>query len=227
MTKDFDSVGANVLRLLVIRHGQTDYNIKQIMQGHKDIALNQTGFEQARLLGKRLVNESVVLDSVASSDLTRCKQTVATVLETCHQSPPVKYYYELRERHMGVIQGMQIKEAEKYAAEHGKSSIKDFGETSSEFLNRFSTCFTSIAQEAAANGETTVAVFTHGGAIRSLLVWLKFDSTNVPVKIPNTSITVVDYNKDTKEFKVKCAGDAQHLQDESGPITFVGDSRVL
>lgn len=227
MTRDSDVVDGKIVRLLVIRHGQTEYNIKQIMQGHKDIPLNQTGYEQAKLLGERFVHDSVLIDSVASSDLTRCKQTVAAVLEACHQSPPVKYFYELRERNMGVIEGMQIKEAEKYALEHGKSSIRDFGETANEFLSRFCTRFTSIAEAAAANGESTVAVFTHGGSIRSLLGWLKFKEGSSPVKIANTSLTIIDYDKDTKQFTVRCAGDARHLENESESLTFVGDSRVL
>ncbi|GAV51691.1 hypothetical protein ZYGR_0AF01620 [Zygosaccharomyces rouxii] len=219
-----EAYNENVVRLFVIRHGQTDHNIKQIMQGHKDIALNQTGFEQAKLLGKRLAEDSLVFDSVASSDLIRCKQTVATVLANSNQDVPVIYYYELRERCMGVIEGMQIDQAEKYAAEHGKKSFRDFGETSEEFLNRFATCFVSVAEQAAANHHKNVAIFTHGGSIRSLLNWL---NCHTSCKIPNTSVTVIDYHKDTKQFKVEVIANDAHLSGVSGSIRFVGDSRVL
>lgn len=214
----------NVVKLYVIRHGQTDYNIKQIMQGHKDIDLNTTGFEQVKLLGERLVKDSVTFDSVVSSDLTRCRQTVAAVLSASSQNVPVKYYYELRERRMGVIEGMQIKEAEQYAAEHGVKTFREFGETPQEFLDRFATCFAAVAEQAAANNEKSVAVFTHGGSIRSLLSWIGVHTSS---KISNTSVTVIDYHKDTKQFEIKVVADDVHLSGGSGSIRFAGDSRVL
>ncbi|CAR25693.1 hypothetical protein ZYGR_0A02590 [Zygosaccharomyces rouxii] len=219
-----EACDGNVVRLFVIRHGQTDYNIRQIMQGHKDIELNQTGFEQATLLGKRLVEDSLTFDSVASSDLIRCKQTVATALATSNQNLPVTYYYELRERCMGVIEGMQIDQAEKFAVEQGKKSFRDFGETPQEFIGRFATCFVSVAEQAAANNHKNVAIFTHGGSIRSLLSWLHYNTSS---KIPNTSVTVIDYHKDTKQFEVKVVADDMHLTGGSGSMRFVGDSRVL
>ncbi|GCE98117.1 hypothetical protein ZYGM_001357 [Zygosaccharomyces mellis] len=219
-----ESSSENVVRLFVVRHGQTDHNIRQIMQGHKDLELNQTGFEQAKLLGRKLAEDSLTFDSVASSDLVRCKQTVVTVLTTSNQNVPVTYYYDLRERCMGVIEGMHIDQAEKFAAEHGKKSFRDFGETSEEFLNRFATCFISVAEQAAANNHRNVAIFTHGGAIRSLLNWLNCHTSS---KIPNTSMTVVDYHKDTKQFTVEVIADDKHLSGESGSMRFVGDSRIL
>lgn len=214
----------NVIRLFVIRHGQTDFNIKQIMQGHKDMPLNETGFKQSELLGEELLKSSYKFDFVASSDLTRCKQTVATVLKTSNQNDPVAYYYDLRERCMGEIEGMQINDAERYAAAHGKKSFREFGESAGDFLKRFSTCFISIAEKAAENDYKNVAIFTHGGAIKSLLQWLDCSGS---IRIPNTSVTEIDYYKDTKQFKVQTIANDQHLSGQSGTLRFIGDSRVL
>ncbi len=63
--------------IYVVRHGQTDWNLKKIYQGRKDIQLNNMGLEQAKELKSKLKN--VQFDYVFSSPLTRALQTARTI----------------------------------------------------------------------------------------------------------------------------------------------------
>lgn len=217
MTKDIPFYCSNddqgLVRLFVIRHGQTEHNVQKILQGHQDTDLNHTGIEQAKKLGTYLNQRHIKFDEVVSSDLKRCKQTISTVLAESHQDPPVKYYKDLRERCMGVIEGMHIREAEIYADKHGKGSFRDFGEGAEEFLTRLTTCLTSIVEEAAERGDVkNLAVVSHGGSIRTILRWLHYEEQNAHnIIVFNTSVTIIDFVKNTKQFVVRRVGNTQHL----------------
>ena len=86
-----------MLRLLLIRHGETDWNASGRYQGQMDIPLNEAGVEQARILGRRLRNEPSgpiepvrppgSINALYASDLARAWQTAQTVGEACGLAP--------------------------------------------------------------------------------------------------------------------------------------------
>lgn len=61
------------MNLYVVRHGQTDYNVKKLFQGHMDIPLNNVGIEQAKQIAKQF--EDIKVDYIFSSPLKRAMQT--------------------------------------------------------------------------------------------------------------------------------------------------------
>ncbi|CCH60612.1 hypothetical protein TBLA_0D01040 [Henningerozyma blattae CBS 6284] len=217
---------SHIIRLFIIRHGQTDNNVEKILQGHRDTDLNETGLNQSNLLGKYLHQNNITFDSVASSDLKRCKQTSMCVLngiqnpQTTLHKIPLKFYSALRERYMGVIEGMYIEDAEKYADKHGKGSFKDFGEQPDVFIERLSNQITELVESAGDNVKN-MAIVSHGGAIRAMLDWFKYQSSNEvdadgktrKIIVFNTSVTIVDYNKQKSTFEVQQVGMTQHLGD--------------
>lgn len=217
MTRDIpfysNNEDSDVVRLFVIRHGQTEHNVQKILQGHLDTDLNATGVEQAEKLGEYLKQRQIHFDSVASSDLKRCRQTTKAVLERSSQDPPVEFYKGLRERCMGVIEGMHIREAELYADKHGKGSFRDFGENADEFLERLIGCLKSVVGDAADSGQVkNMAIMSHGGAIRTLLRWLHYEEQNAHnIIVFNTSVTIIDFVKHTGQFIVRRVGNTQHL----------------
>lgn len=220
MTKEIpyysNNEDGNIVRVFIIRHGQTDHNVKKILQGHKDTSLNGTGVKQAEQLGSYLKERSIVFDKVASSDLKRCKETTDTLLNFAKMTPvpPVEYFYGLRERFMGVIEGMHINDAEKYADKHGKGSFRDFGENHDEFLGRLTGCIESVVEESCKEDVKNLALVSHGGAIRAILGWLKYEGQNAQkIIVFNTSVTIVDYVKDKRQFVVRSIGNTQHLGD--------------
>eukprot|EP01042_Synura_sphagnicola_P018665 gene18665-biopygen18449 len=67
--------------LILIRHGETDWNRELRFQGHVDVPLNATGHEQARRLADRLAAERPVVHHLICSDLIRTQQTATPSLQ--------------------------------------------------------------------------------------------------------------------------------------------------
>lgn len=89
-------------RFILLRHGQTDWNLQRKYQGHADIPLNDTGIQQAFSASEALRNES--FDVAFSSDLTRARTTAETVLRY-HPRTSLIINSIFRERAFGVLEG--------------------------------------------------------------------------------------------------------------------------
>ncbi|MEU7619433.1 histidine phosphatase family protein [Micromonospora rifamycinica] len=161
-------------RLIVWRHGNTDWNATGRVQGQTDVPLNDLGREQARTAAPLLA--ALRPDVVVASDLRRAADTAAALAQlTGH---PVRPDARLRERHFGQWQGLALTDAaEQFPAEYarwragdpdpgaGIEPLDDLGKRVGEAL--------LAAAELADGG--TVVVATHGGAARQgvgrLLDW--------------------------------------------------------
>jgi broad specificity phosphatase PhoE len=95
-------------RLILLRHGQTDYNVDGRMQGHIDSCLTDAGHEQAAEAAPVLA--SLAPDRLVSSDLRRAVDTAEVVGAAC--GLPVKFDPRLRETHLGLWQGHTVAEIE-------------------------------------------------------------------------------------------------------------------
>src|SRR5574340_48950 len=87
--------------LYIVRHGQTEWNVKKLMQGHTDIPLNKEGETQAREMAKKL--RRIHFAAAYSSDLLRAKQTAELI--TLEKKIVVKTTKALRERFYGRLEG--------------------------------------------------------------------------------------------------------------------------
>lgn len=221
MTQDMDNGYQNnttveTIRLFIIRHGQTDHNVKKILQGHRDIPLNGTGIKQGQQLGEYLLKEGIKFDAVYSSDLVRCQETTQEIMDISQngddKSIPIKLNSNLRERFMGPIEGLHILDAEKYADKHGKGSFRDFGESPEIFLKRLQDGINQSIRDAVENGYKNVALVSHGGSIRAIMQWLQPDN-DTKIIVFNTSVTIVDFNKTSEKFEVRSVGNTKHLGD--------------
>lgn len=93
-------------RVIIVRHGETEWNIKGIRQGHLDSPLTEKGLAQAKALGQRLARER--FSALYSSDLGRAVQTAEAIAErTGHK---IVTDARLRERHLGIFQGLNGEE---------------------------------------------------------------------------------------------------------------------
>ncbi|HEV7469001.1 histidine phosphatase family protein [Pseudonocardia sp.] len=95
-------------RVVLLRHGQTDYNVAGRMQGHLDSHLTEEGREQARRAAPVIARMS--LDRMISSDLTRAVDTAEEV--STASGLAVKLDQRLRETHLGEWQGRSVGEVE-------------------------------------------------------------------------------------------------------------------
>jgi 2,3-bisphosphoglycerate-dependent phosphoglycerate mutase len=153
----------DITRIVLVRHGETDWNARGRLQGQSDTPLNAVGHEQARRAAQRLVCEPV--RALYSSDLARAFQTARIIGQTLGLT--VVTSPRLRERRYGAWEGLtsaeiQARYAEQFAAWRARSP--DFappqGETRSQLLTRGLAELHAIARRHV--GEMAVVV-THGG----------------------------------------------------------------
>lgn len=94
-------------KIIVIRHGETDSNKMDIIQGQLDIPLNEEGIEQAKFVAEALTHEHI--DVIYSSDLNRA---VVTASHTAHaKGKRINTTPLLRERNFGTLHGVTFVEA--------------------------------------------------------------------------------------------------------------------
>ena len=95
-------------RLIVVRHGETAWNVDTRIQGHLDIPLNATGLWQARQLGDALAGEAI--SAIYTSDLLRARRTAQAVADATGAA--LVDEPGLRERAFGSFQGRTFAEVE-------------------------------------------------------------------------------------------------------------------
>jgi 2,3-bisphosphoglycerate-dependent phosphoglycerate mutase len=95
-------------RLVLIRHGESEWNVTGLATGWADVSLTARGREQARMAGLRLAADGTHADVVFTSTLRRAQQTAACLLDVCKSlaEPPVIACWQLNERHVGQLQGL-------------------------------------------------------------------------------------------------------------------------
>ena len=157
--------------LLLVRHGETDWNRERRFQGHADPPLNETGREQAHALAADLAGERIQL--VYTSDLRRARETAEIV--AARLEADVVALRELREIDVGEWQGLTWPEIEaRYPEgarawhEHGQGW--EAGETYDELGERVVAALRRIAAD---HPEERVLVIGHGGTIRATRAFLE------------------------------------------------------
>jgi 2,3-bisphosphoglycerate-dependent phosphoglycerate mutase len=108
-----------VYTLVLLRHGQSDWNEKNLFTGWVDVRLSDLGRAEAKRAGELLVEKGVLPDVLHTSVLTRAIQTAEIALEAADRSwIDVRRSWRLNERHYGALQGLDKAETlEKYGQE--------------------------------------------------------------------------------------------------------------
>ncbi|MCL8520273.1 2,3-diphosphoglycerate-dependent phosphoglycerate mutase [Listeria monocytogenes] len=107
------------MKLVLIRHGQSEWNKLNLFTGWHDVDLSQEGVVEAMTAGKRIKEAGLEFDVAFTSVLTRAIKTLNYVLEESDQMwVPIHKSWRLNERHYGALQGLNKQEtAEKYGAD--------------------------------------------------------------------------------------------------------------
>ena len=158
-----------MLRLLLARHGQTDWNAQHRYQGHAKVPLNGTGRDQAAALGRRLSREGI--EAIYASDLPRAWQTAQIVAQTCGLS--VEAEPLLREMDFGAWQGRthaEIHAERDVAASEDDQEPLSYAPTGGETLGQLAERIATALKHArdTQQGKTVLWV-THGGPLRTLM----------------------------------------------------------
>ncbi|MDQ2708920.1 MAG: histidine phosphatase family protein [Actinomycetota bacterium] len=160
----------SLARLVLVRHGETDFNAEGRMQGHLDSELTELGKAQIRMAAPVLAGYDPV--RLVSSDLSRAARTAEHVGETC--GLPVKLDPRLRETHLGAWQGLTLDDVEQGWPGLLASWRADpewappGGESRVAVAARVLPLVDELVEELAEGSSRTVLLFTHGGLIASL-----------------------------------------------------------
>jgi uncharacterized phosphatase len=181
--------------LYLIRHGQTDWNEQNRLQGSVERPLNEQGREQAREIGKKL--SQLTIDAIYSSPMERAKETAKIIAE--HHECEVGFYPGLREASYGLIEGLTHQEYHEQYKEplaHRNSlpqeerkliRLVEGAESLEDVATRAIPCLIEITQRHLGQN---VIVVTHGGVIRVLLTYLAgHDDRNIFVS--NTGLVQI------------------------------------
>lgn len=228
--------GERFVEVVVIRHGETSWNASRIVQGQMDPELNETGRQQAVVVARRLSGEAKPA-AVYSSDLKRAAETAQAIAKACDVSNLV-LTEELRERHMGHLQGMKWDDAfvQNPGAFKGFSifepkgglnfddrdqEIPGGGESLNQLTRRCVAYLNKIAQQHM--GERVIVV-SHGAAIVELCRHTDPPGSSVRRNVPNTSLNVFHVSGVTGQWALARFGDVGHL-DGKGALedAFGGD----
>ncbi|MFQ5452554.1 MAG: histidine phosphatase family protein [Candidatus Paceibacterota bacterium] len=165
--------------LYIARHGETDWNVKRIIQGHKGVGLNKQGQKQVTKLAEKL--KHVRFDAIFSSDLLRAKQT-AEIL-ALERKLAVITSKTLRERTLGSFDGKKIESYKKELRDLLKKysrlpekekfayKLSNDIESDEELISRV---ITFLRELSIANTGKNLLVVTHGGVLQTLLIQLGY-----------------------------------------------------
>ncbi|MFT4229747.1 MAG: histidine phosphatase family protein [Microbacterium sp.] len=158
--------------LILVRHGETDWNRARRIQGSTDVPLNETGRQQARdaaeALARELAPAAPVL--VVSSDLSRARETAEIIADRLGAGAP-RLYRELRERSYGDAEGVVVDEFRaRWGEWHvarvpGAEPWPQVRERGVRAIRRIA----SDARRATAPSAATVVAVSHGAMIRELI----------------------------------------------------------
>lgn len=161
--------------LYLIRHGETEYNRRRIVQGRRiDARLNPTGLAQAEALAARFA--ATPLDAIYASTLVRAKQTAAAIAAR-HPSVPVRHLRDLEEMSWGVYEGEPPSERVRgaFAAMYEAWGQGEFGipvEGGESILDVQARGLRATRAIMAEHPGETVAVVAHGRFLRVVLASL-------------------------------------------------------
>ncbi|MAF02926.1 histidine phosphatase family protein [Herbaspirillum huttiense] len=205
--------------ILLIRHGETDWNVDKRLQGHIDIGLNEAGQRQVLALGEALAGEGI--DAVFASDLQRARDTAQAVAGAAGLA--VQIDAGLRERCYGGFEGLRHTEIEaRYpeAYRQWKAREPDFrypaGERIAETMREFYERSVAAVQRVLASGRyRKVAIVTHGGVLECVHHWASQTSFAQPRSFDIFNASVNRLHWDGERAHIRSWGEIGHLQRET------------
>jgi alpha-ribazole phosphatase/probable phosphoglycerate mutase len=205
-----------VTKVLLVRHGETEWNAIRRVQGHLDSALSERGRQQAEAVAAHL--KSVPLQAIYSSDLSRARDTAAPIA-AAHGLTAVTSC-DLREKSYGEWEGLteaEIAAADpsgwrRYHVERQLDYAIPGGETWLQVQDRIVSALQRILADHP-NADDTVLLVGHGGSLR--LAILHALHARLPIllrlRLDNGSLSLLEYDA-ARRGRVTYMNDTNHLK---------------
>ena len=165
--------------LVLVRHGQSEWNLKNLFTGWKDVDLTDAGVAEARAAGRKLKAQGLVFDVAYTSALKRASRTLDLILEEMGQKIPIVRDQALNERDYGDLVGLNKDDARKKWGEeqvHIWRRSYDVpppgGESLKDTVARALPYYVQEIQPRVLRGERTL-ISAHGNSLRALIMVLE------------------------------------------------------
>jgi 2,3-bisphosphoglycerate-dependent phosphoglycerate mutase len=221
-------------KLVLIRHGESTWNLENRFTGWTDVDLTPTGVEQAKTAGRLLKEAGYDFDITYTSVLKRAVWTLWHCLDQMDRTwLPVRHAWRLNERHYGALQGLNKADmAKQYRSYDTPPPALEAGDPRSERGDRryagladgevpLTECLKDTVARVLPFWNETIAptiksgqrvlIAAHGNSIRALVKYLDgiADDAIVGVNIPNGIPLVYELDADLKPIKSYYLGDAE------------------
>ena len=166
--------------LVLVRHGESQWNLENRFTGWVDVPLSEKGLREAQAAGVRLNNENIHFDAAFTSELQRAQNTLKLILGEIGQSAiPIEMSQALNERHYGDLQGLDKAEtAKKFGDEQVKIWRRSYdiappgGESLKDTAARTLPYFESKILPELKKGRNVI-IAAHGNSLRSIVMHLE------------------------------------------------------
>lgn len=176
------------MRIFLIRHGETDWNVQKRLQGCEDIELNATGINQANRCGE--VFKQISVDAIMSSPLKRASKT-SEIIASYVGLEKVIIDQNLIERDFGKISGMTPDERDEFIKTGQDAEIENWDSMSKRVIDAL------LSYSENSSYQNIIAV-SHGAAINAVLsVLSKGEIGTGKTWLKNTCINVLHSNGST------------------------------
>ena len=203
--------------ILLIRHGQSEWNKLNLFTGFKNIELSEQGIEEANKAGQNFKNLDIKFNIVFTSELKRAKETAKIILQNLDQwdflnnEGKIISNINLNERDYGDLTGLNKKEtAEKFGEEQvhkwrrGYSDQPPNGESLEDVVRRVTKYFEEVIKPAIQSNENdNILIAAHGNSLRALLIVMNiYEPNNINSVELSTGVPIHVILKDNK-FSIK------------------------
>ena len=203
--------------ILLIRHGQSEWNKLNLFTGFKNIELSEQGIEEANKAGQNFKNLDIKFNIVFTSELKRAQDTAKIILQNLDQwnflnnEGKIISNTNLNERDYGDLTGLNKKEtAEKFGEEQvhkwrrGYSDQPPNGESLEDVVRRVTKYFEEVIKPAIQSNENdNILIAAHGNSLRALLIVMNiYEPNNINSVELSTGVPIHVILKDNK-FSIK------------------------
>ena len=203
--------------ILLIRHGQSEWNKLNLFTGFKNIELSEQGIEEANKAGQNFKNLDIKFNIVFTSELKRAQETAKIILQNLDQwdflnnEGKIISNINLNERDYGDLTGLNKKEtAEKFGEEQvhkwrrGYSDQPPNGESLEDVVRRVTKYFEEEIKPAIQSDENdNILIAAHGNSLRALLIVMNiYEPNNINSVELSTGVPIHVILKDNK-FSIK------------------------
>lgn len=145
------------MKIYLLRHGETDWNIEGRLQGRMDIPMNESGKEQINAIGQFLKDRGFCVEQILSSPLLRAKETAEIISKAIDYEGNISFDELLLERSFGKLEGvLWSPEIDLNDPKHGIESVEALCQRAREVLLKYV-------------DEKDVLVVAHGAIIKAMV----------------------------------------------------------